>query len=318
MGRRKEYPFHISDVDFGANLVSSLLTAPIALMLATASSIDNYGYDSVEYKEPTLSDKERNYNIDAQLIGNLSSNKYRHLKNIYNSQVAEISIIKKDLLEAQKKSSRLYKIVKFLGFIPFIKRSIGNKILDLNNSINLLLEKSYEPSIPISKVCDKNEKSDIPKLSGYSFVFGELRNYAKCDKRLFWLQEALPFFKIDSKSIVALNCEYLQLHLLDSCLIIMTQKDFSIIEYNDINSSYCSQIVSEDSLKSTEGLKVILKTWEHSCKDGSADLRYKYNSRIYLVEYGKLTLNISNSFSISILFNDYNVGNAVYRILATV
>ena len=115
--------------------------------------------------------------------------------------------------------------------------------------------------------------------------------------------------------IVSLNCEYLQLHLMDSYLIIMTQKDFSIIDYNNISCSYSSETISEVGLKSTEGLKVILKTWEHTCRDGSPDLRYKYNDRLYLVEYGKLMINICDAFSVSILFNDYNFGNTIYCML---
>lgn len=315
MGRRKDYPFHKSDVDFGTNLLASLIVAPFALLLSSTPSTGNCNWDYTERKEPTLSDKEHKYGIDAQLLGSLSSDKYKHLKDIYHSQVITSSEITDKLFVKQKKLSWLYNIVKFFGFIPYIKRTVENKIRSLNNSIDLLREKSFEPSIATNKVSDWSHKFCNIQLSGYSFVFGEFKYYVRYNQRLFGEMKANPFFKMSAVPIVSLNCEYLQLHLMDSYLIIMTQKDFSIIDYNNISCSYSSETISEVGLKSTEGLKVILKTWEHTCRDGSPDLRYKYNDRLYLVEYGKLMINICDAFSVSILFNDYNFGNTIYCML---
>lgn len=315
MGRRKDYPFHKSDVEFGTNLLASLIAAPFALLLSSTPSTGNCNWDYAERKEPTLSDKEHKYGIDAQLLGSLSSDKYKHLKDIYHSQVITSSEITDKLLVKQKKLSRLYNIIKFIGFIPHIKRTVENKIKILNNSIELLREKSFEPSIATDKDSNQTNKLGKTQLSGYSFVFGEFKYFVKYNQRLFGELKANPFFKMGVAPIVSLNCEYLQLHLMDSYLIIMTQKDFSIIDYSNISCSYSPEIISEDRLKSTEGLKVILKTWEHTCRDGSPDLRYKYNDRRYLVEYGKLMINICDVFSVSVLFNGYDFGDKVYRTL---
>lgn len=315
MGRRKDYPFHKSSVDLGTNLVANLIATPFALLSSSTSSIGNYNCGNAECKEPTLSDKERKYGIDAQLLGSLSCDKYKHLKDIYHSQVIASSEITDNLYVKQKKLSRLYNIIKFIGFIPHIKRTVENKIKILNNSIELLREKSFEPSIATDKDSNQTNKLGKTQLSGYSFVFGEFKYFVKYDQRLFGELKANPFFKMGVAPIVSLNCEYLQLHLMDSYLIIMTQKDFSIIDYSNISCSYSPEIISEDRLKSTEGLKVILKTWEHTCRDGSPDLRYKYNDRRYLVEYGKLMINICDVFSVSVLFNGYDFGDKVYRTL---
>lgn len=315
MGRRKDYPFHKSDVEFGTNLLASLIAAPFALLLSSTPSTGNCNWDYAERKEPTLSDKEHKYGIDAQLLGSLSSDKYKHLKDIYHSQVITSSEITDKLLVKQKKLSRLYNIVKFFGFIPYIKRTVENKIRSLNNSIELLREKSFEPSIATNKVSDWNHKFGNIQLSGYSFVFGEFKYYVRYNQRLFGELKAKPFFKMNTAPIASLNCEYLQLHLLEDCLIFMTQKDFSIIEYNNISCSYCSELIQEVNPRSTAGLKIINQTWEHACRDGSPDLRYKYNDMLYLVEYGKLMINICDVFSVSILFNNYSFGNTIYGIL---
>lgn len=312
MGRRKDYPFHKSDVDFGTNLVASLITAPFALLLSSTSSTNNYNH--IEYKEPTLSEKELEYNIDAQLIGNLSS-QYKCLKNLYLSKVVESSNIKNELLAKQKKLSRLYTVVDLLSFIPYIKRTIGNKIQILENSIESLNTMSFEPSISTKEIGNQGTIYCNSQLSGYSFVFGEFDDYVKYNQRLFGVLKAKPFFRMDSEPIVSLNCEYLQLHLLEDCLIIMTQTDFSIIAYNNIGCSYNSCVISEVGLDSLEGLKIVEQEWAFARIDGSPDRRHKFNYQRYKIEYGILVLNICNKFTVRLLFNDYNFGNTIYCIL---
>ena len=312
MGRRKDYPFHKSDVDFGTNLVASLITAPFALLLSSTSSTDNYNH--IEYKEPTLSERELEYNIDSQLIGNLS-NRYKYLKDIYYSNVVKSTNIKNELLIRQNKLSRLSTIVNIFGFIPYIKRTIGNKIAGLERSIKLLNRMSFEPSISTKEIGNQGRIYCNSQLSGYSFVFGEFEGYVECSQRLFGVLKASPFFKMDSEPIVSLNCEYLQLHLLEGSLIIMTQTDFSIIDYNDIGCSYNSCVVSEVGLESLEGLKILGQEWAFARIDGSPDRRHKFNYQRYKIEYGMLVLNICKKFTVRLLFNDYNFGNTIYCML---
>ena len=192
MGRRKDYPFHKSDVDFGTNLVASLITAPFALLLSSTSSTDNYNH--IEYKEPTLSERELEYNIDSQLIGNLS-NRYKYLKDIYYSNVVKSTNIKNELLIRQKKLSRLSTIVNIFGFIPYIKRTIGNKIASLECSIKLLNRMSFDPSISTKEIGNQGRIYCNSQLSRYSFVFGEFEGYVKCSQRLFGVLKAGLFSK---------------------------------------------------------------------------------------------------------------------------
>ena len=312
MGRRKDYPFRKSDIDFGTNLVASVLTLPFALLLSGSSSSANCNYRGNDYKEPTLKDKELEYNIDALLIRNINNKKYNPLKTSYYNDVAESIKIKTELLCNHKKLGRKLKLLRYFGFIPCIKTRITNSITNLETQSKLLEAKYYEPHFLTSKICSSNGHI---YTSGYSFVFGELKDYIEYNKRLYAISDATPFISMDKLPIASLNCQYLQLHFFEGCLIIMTQKEFSVIDYDDINYSYDKHILSEVGLNSLDGLKILKEEWAYARVDGGPDRRHKFNYKRYTVEYGALVLDICSQFTVKILFNDYNLGNGLYHII---
>ena len=59
----------------------------------------------------------------------------------------------------------------------------------------------------------------------------------------------------------------------------------------------------------------VKETWLHTCLNGTPDLRYRNNPKVYNVQYWNLSIKLHNLFDISILFSAENIAQEVYSLV---
>lgn len=279
---------------------------------ATSNDDDN------STKLPFLDNREAEFSICSQAISSLTSDRFQGIQSAYRENVENSRRFEAGLKSIITRLNRQYKYLKPIDIIPFAKRKLEKVAEQLRYCHDLLSSKSYTPQIPISNFTSCTRGLQNISISGYSFVFGELSKYIDYDSRAFGDHQAKPFFNVDSSIIISLNCQYLQLHLLSHCLILMSRTDFAVIDYRDIHFSYTTHIATEADIESLGDVKVIREEWAHARVNGKQDRRHKFNYRLYIVEYGLLEIDIQNRFTVKVLFNNYDKGYDLCKILAEV
>lgn len=321
MARRSNYPFRESDSKYGVNLLANLITLPYAILvdIVGSSEIPNRSSSSTEYKpvQLTLREEELALGIDELLIRRLCDEAYKGLNDAYKETVTISKQINTDIKSQEHLLKKYETLNKCFRFIPALKKRFTDRISEVLSTIKKLRQQSYIPYIPIKSIIANNKKIHNIDLCGYAFVFEELKDWIGYGKRLEGMTNSSSFFHLNVTPIASLNCKYLQVHFFESCLIIMTQKIFSVIDYTNVNLSYSPHIIKEAGLNSYDGLKIINDEWRYFRVDGSPDRRHKVNWKLYSVEYGALILNIKDSFKIRILFNEYCSGKNLYDTIVT-
>lgn len=123
------------------------------------------------------------------------------------------------------------------------------------------------------------------------------------------------FFEFDIPSILTLNFKTFQIIFYDSVLIVTTKNDFAIINYSHISADIQQIHLLEKQLDSNINYGEVKETWLHTCLNGTPDLRYRNNPKIYNVQYWNLSIKLHNLFDISILFSAENIAQEVYSLV---
>lgn len=156
-------------------------------------------------------------------------------------------------------------------------------------------------------------KSDIWRVgtrqkSSYYFFWGSniRRNIVSFKKEYF------------NKIIPSVNCEVYSISILGSTFyfypkyIIQSKgkNNYRIINYSQLSIKINECVVIEDNYKPKGGVSIGY-TYEHTCIDGTPDMRYKYNRKFPKYKYGYINIISLDNFRIDIA--NYNLANDFYK-----
>lgn len=225
---------------------------------------------------------------------------YYLITNLNNDIKEKISVIYKKIDKYKNK-------LKWLGFIPKYRNKYSEAIEILSNEIGNLENSLQEPVIKLSCIdstisnnveCKENNNLIYLAINEniYTYKLIDFRDLpkSKIDKK--------KFFKIDTTPISSLCFNSIQFYFYDSYMIVMSKKDFSIIDYNNISINCRVIQIEAYPSKYSEQFKITHTKWLHSRLDGNPDLRFSYNYEQVLVQATIIDLEIYTQ-KISLIFN---------------
>ena len=211
-----------------------------------------------------------------------------------------------------------YKLkLKRFGFIHKYKNKYSAIIKMLSNEISSLENSIKQPIINLNNATTNNSKCVENKDEVYLIIDNNIYPYKTVDfKNLSKSRiEKRSFFKIDITPITSLCFNSIQFYFYDELMLIMSRKNFAIIDYNNISIKTRVILIEPKPSKYSTNFKTTYKKWLHSCLDGTPDLRFSYNYERIIVQATIVDLNIYSQ-KISLIFNEKeNADNFVNNIL---
>ena len=327
---RKNYPFHKRDVDFGAKITSSLLTGLIVAPFALIDSLENSFSTDTAYgaNNKDVTNNKTKFSVSpSSIYQNIVTSIAKEAKESPYNKI-QYNVIKEDYYNTitlnksiEAKRQILYKQLnhyktklKWWGIFPKYNLKY-TKIIQLILSEISSLENTYiEPVIKLNEVSENN--SDCIKISN---IYLETNKYIYKGKRLNLAdlpinkEKNKNFFKINIAPILSICYDHIELHFYTPFMILMSKSDFVIIDYNCISAEY--RVIPIQPISFVSGFKIVNSRWEHSCLNGSPDLRFKSNKKIFDVEIGIIELEIFSQ-KISLICNQQENASLIYRLIS--
>lgn len=139
----------------------------------------------------------------------------------------------------------------------------------------------------------------------------------------FWssnIRRNIVSFKIAyfNKVIPSVNCEVYSISILGSTfyfypkyvILSKSNSNYRIINYSQLSIKINECVVIEENCK-PKGGESIGCTYEHTCIDGTPDLRYKYNRKFPKYKYGYINISTLDNFRIDIA--NHNLAKDFYN-----
>lgn len=292
-----------------------MIAWPVAI---TASAvIDSIGSTTAKTNSVNSS-FDINVGIDDIIpIRELSDKKYDTIKQSYEDNIRTNEKIDLMIAFVNQKLRSVNCLLSLIGFISLIKRALHKKANNLEEKIKKLTLAKKAQVIEICEIIHQKglDKIVISRNDNVYLVFSPVNNYFYADDVYVIERKDKAFFQFSVPSILTLNFEAFQVLFYDSVLIITTENDFAIISYSHITADIQQIHLFEKRLDSNISYSEVKETWLHACLDGTPDLRYKFNSRVYDVQYWNLSIKLYDSFYISILFSAEHIAKEVYNLV---
>lgn len=308
-----------SSLNFGTKITSKLLAWPIAMTAsATIDSIENI---KTNEKYKSLSNNDHNSYINEIIpIATLADNEYDYIKQNYRENIIANNQTEAMITDIKNEIKKSRNLLSLIGFIPPIKRKISKKISILEEKIKVLTLSKKTIEIDIESITLQKEYNPI-FLSGKTNVyltFNPIYDYYSTENMYTIERRRISFFPFNIPSLLSLNFKTFQIGFYNSVLIITTQNDFAIISYSHIKTNIQNVHIIEKQLVGNIKYENVKETWLHTCLNGTPDLRYRDNPKVYNVEYWNLSINIRNSFNVNILFTDKKIVQDLYNLITCI
>lgn len=207
----------------------------------------------------------------------------------------KISISERNELDNRKQNNSSFLTNYTYTDKESIDQSILNKHIQLNNSISSL------------------SKSDIWRIvarqkSSYLYFWSSTIKRDKISFEKAYFNKVVPACKCDVYSISILGTKF---YFYPKYVIqAKSSINYRIIDYSQLSLKLYDCIVVEESYKPRGGTSIGY-TYEHTCVDGTPDLRYKYNKKYTKYKYGYLNIMSLDNFRIDIAY--YDMANDLYK-----
>lgn len=315
--RRNHGMYRKSSYRSGEKILSGLILGGLGLVATAVSSASSPNNTSTRKRKTTTNQytytpPPKPLSIEDSILNQLTSDKFRKLKNDYDTVVANNIQIKNTISKLQRKLRWNNLLKTLLYFIPKWRLAFDAKFKGLNDSITSEQQRIIDPIIDTNALlANDSSKVRLMNRGKILMAFYNVSNesYLNDHKTLSVSEPNENYFKYNCSAAGILHSRLIQLHLFPHGIIVMGKNTFGIIDYRDITAHYTTLYIKTRYVES--GLKVVRKTWLHAKMNGDRDLRYNENYEINLVEYGCLKLNFSDNLTINILFSDASYGTEV-------
>lgn len=304
-----------SSLRLGTKVISNMLAWPVAI--AASVVIDSMGRTKINETPHSLCDN-KDFDID-EIISKyiLTDKEYNYIKQSYKEKITINTQIDLAISDLKKKIRKDNILLSLIGFVPFFKRKLSAKVFVLKEKIHSLAleKKNIEIDIQDIECISESETITFADNSCMYLVFSPVYDYCNVENKYSIVRGRLPFFTFNIPNIVSFNFGVIQICFYNSLLIIATKKDFAIINYSHIKASLQIVHVIENQIEDNINYVEVKTTWLHTCLDGTPDLRYRYNPKVYDLSYWNLSIKLHDSFNFSILFTEKTVAQAVYNLI---
>lgn len=321
-----------SSLNFGTNLVSSMIAMPIAAVLGTSNIKRNSrgGNSKGIIGNPSMQCSENIIKIPIEVIDSIANNKYRHIITELDELIQENELIERTIFLKEKKLNRL-KVRKILFiFCHRKKNEIGIELFNLRNEIEELNKKKQKEVLDIKelrntereekllslKECLSTSKLSISNESTSLFDFPRVYNSFILNrvkaKILF-----SPNTFINESPVLTISALHIDIFFLGAGIVFKSDGRIAIVGYEHLSLSYQEVRIKEDEYFDTDGYILDGYTFLYTRIDGEADLRYSYNPKIPIIKYGRLSLGMKEKLTLNIFFDNYAIGHRLYETINT-
>lgn len=214
--------------------------------------------------------------------------------------------------ELEEKTLHLKRISFFLYRFLFTRKieTVTYEINNLTKQLNDLKLKQFDTSLKLENIHNELCQSFIDSFyklfdktkislfasSEYKTAAGEIPTYCH-----YYRIRRKPVMigktegPIDKATCCSISVAGLTLFFYSTVLVIKSPNEMAIIDYKDLTFASSRVIVVEDEFFDTKGYNVYGYEYLHQCKDGSIDLRYKYNPGRPKIRYSTLILKHKQS-----------------------
>lgn len=293
-----------------------MLAWPIAM--AASATIDSIENIPTNKKHNSLSNYDQNFNIDEIIpLSRLTDQEYEYIRQNYRNKISTNEEIESIIADTNKELKRINTLSSLIGFIFPIKNMLSKKTHTLEDKIKKLTLKKEIAEVNLREITHQYAHNQITlsKNNNVYLVFSPVYDNYYAENIYVIERNYRVFFEFDTPSILTLNFKTFQIIFYDSVLIVTTKNDFAIISYSHINANIQQIHILEKQLDSNINYGEVKETWLHTCLNGTPDLRYRHNPKVYNVQYWNLSIKFHNSFVISILFSAENVAQEVYNLI---
>lgn len=321
-----------SSLNFGTNLVSSMIAMPIAAVLGTSNIKRNsrVGNSKEVIGNPTMQCSENVIKIPIEVIDSIANNKYRHIITDLDELIQENKLIERTIFLKEKELSRLKIRKVFSIFFPRKKNEIRIKLFNIRNEIEELNKKKQKEVLDIKELRDAKREDKLLSLKEWvsnsrlsisnesSSFFDSPRTYNSFILNRVKAEILFnPNTFINESPVLTISALHIDIFFLGVGIVLKSDGKFAIVGYETLSLSYQKVRVKEDEYFDIDGYVLDGYTFLHTRIDGEADLRYSYNPRNPIITYGKLSLGMNENLTLNVFFDNYAVGHRLYEAINT-
>lgn len=315
MARRRNYPFNSRDLKWGTNLVSSIITGLIVAPIAIANSLPDTPASNTTTNTSNTSIKSSYKKIINNIVKQVSNDKCISIRKEYYKLIKNNKRIQ-NLIKKMKLKKEFYKhILKATFLFPKFKCNYTRKIDNIIKEITTLENKYTTPTIILET--SENSTTSIKLRNAYISLNNKISECKKiyleytCQK---CIEKDSGYFKVNTRPQLLLQFNDIELYFYNDFIILMTNDNFVVIDYESISVEKFKNSVIMDSPSSNSQFKVLWQRWEHSRMNGGPDLRYKYNALHTCVEINIIKLMIFSE-TINLIFANTTDADFIYRLI---
>ncbi len=309
-----------SSVKFGTSLVSNVLVGAVGLATSAAKdalkTIDSGGAGCAFQV-----DSMDSISHEVERISIHTSKKYDYIEKEYQERININKQVDAEIIDLEKKIGKLNLVVKLLGVVPFLRKKVVARVSAFELEVDSLIASKKNTYIDIANIASPFE--DIPIVVASSsqvyFLFSQVRDcqFAEGMYMGSGANKQRGFFEFNVASILSLNFHSFQLDFFNSLFVLSTAQRFLIIDYGELQVKLQQVYVIDKQIDNNVHYEYVKESWLHTCLDGTPDLRYRDNPRIYIVAYWALSIRLCNSCDIGILFTEKSLAQNLYKLLVT-
>lgn len=309
-----------SSVKFGTSLVSNVLVGAVGL--ATSAAKDALKtMDSSGAGCSFQLDSMDSISHEVERISIHTSKKYDYIEKEYQERISINKQVDAEIINVEKKIGKLNLVVKLLGVAPFLRKKVVARVSAYELEVDSLIASKKNTDIDIANIAPPFEGKPIVVASSSQvyFLFSQVFDYQFADGMYMGggVNNQKGFFEFNVASILSLNFHSFQLDFFDSLFVLSTAQRFLIIDYEKLQVKFQQVYVIEKQIDNNVHYEYVKESWLHTCLDGTPDLRYRDNPRIYIVTYWALSIRLCNSCDIGILFTEKSTAQDLYQLMTS-
>lgn len=260
-------------------------------------------------------------NINLQKI---SDRAYSDIINDYLKRMTQYEnhlTQQRNLSDAIEEKRRYLKKISFFLYRFLFKRKIKAVTDDINKQVKQLDDlklKQFDTSLKLENVPNELSQNFIDSFyklfdnTGISlFSSSEYKNTTEeiptyCHYYRIGRKPVMTNKKdgiLDNAKCCSVCTAGLTLYFYSTVLIIKSHNEMAIVDYKNLSFTSGRVIIVENEGFNTTGYNVYGHEYLHQCRDGSIDLRYKYNPSRPKIRYNTLTLKKGESILLSFILN---------------
>lgn len=321
-----------SSLNFGTNLISSMIAIPIAAVLSAPNvkRDSRVGNNREITSNPSMLCSENVIKIPVEVMDLIANNTYRHIITELDDLIQENKLIERTIFLKEREFSRLKVRKAFFIFYPKKRTEVKTKLFNLWDEIEELNKKKRKEILDLKELRDVKREEKLLSLREWlsaSKLSISNKNSSFFDSPRVYNSFILDRVKaeisfnsntfINKSPVLTICASHIDIFFLGVGIILKSEGKLAIISYENLNLSYQEVRIKEDEYFDIDGHVLDSYTFLHTKLDGEADLRYSYNPKNPIIKYGKLSLEVSEDLTLNIFFDNYVVGHRLYEAINT-